>query len=227
MWWLQHQVKHVGSTGQQPSGKSSGKSLGDIIFTPVTSPLPTGLGSWQGDTDSTTDLALVSPRIAPWLSAEMLTPHGSDHLPGCSAYKGQLRSKTANHITPSGVKGGSKHCVKTARGNQEHKSWKAHGKARSSHHGGSVRPRKLGQKTNKKGAKRKNSAKPRPNTQSCNGYPNWAVQAAREAKEAKWKSCCEELGAETMLTLFLILVFCQQKNGREWSYRNNPGLKRC
>ena len=130
MWWLQHQVKHVGSTGQQPTGESSGKSLGDIIFTPVTSPLPTGLGSWQGDTDSTTDLALVSPRIAPWLSAEMLTPHGSDHLPGCSAYKGQLRSKTANHITPSGVKGGSKHCVKTARGNQEHKSWKAHGKSK-------------------------------------------------------------------------------------------------
>ena len=80
--------------------------------------------------DSTTDLALVSPRIVPWLSAEMLTPHGSDHLPGCSAYKGQLRSKTSNHITPSGVKGGSKHCVKTARGNQEHKSWKAHGKSK-------------------------------------------------------------------------------------------------
>ena len=26
-------------------------------------------------------MALVSPRIAPWLSAETLTPHGSDHLP--------------------------------------------------------------------------------------------------------------------------------------------------
>ena len=26
-------------------------------------------------------LALVSPRIAPWLSAETLTPHGTDYLP--------------------------------------------------------------------------------------------------------------------------------------------------
>ena len=52
--------------------------MGDVVFDPATTPLPTRLGSRQGGTDSTTDLALVSPRIAPWLSAK--TPHGSDHL---------------------------------------------------------------------------------------------------------------------------------------------------
>ena len=63
-----------------PQGKALEEALGDVIFTPVTTPVPTRLGSRHGDTDSTTDLALVSPRIAPWLSAETLTPHGSDHL---------------------------------------------------------------------------------------------------------------------------------------------------
>ena len=50
------------------------------MFNPVTTLLPTCLGSRQGDTDSTIDLA-VSPRIAPRLSAKTLIPHGSDHLP--------------------------------------------------------------------------------------------------------------------------------------------------
>ena len=63
-----------------PQWKVLEEALGDVIFTPVTTPVPTHLGSRHGDTDSTTDLALVSPRIAPWLSAETLTPHGSDHL---------------------------------------------------------------------------------------------------------------------------------------------------
>ena len=57
MWRLQRQVKHVGSA-----------ALGDVIFNPVTASLPTGPGWRQGDTDSTTDLGLVSPRIVPWLS---------------------------------------------------------------------------------------------------------------------------------------------------------------
>ena len=77
MWRLEGQVKHGGSTGNNPQRNALGETLGDVIFIPAT----TRLGSRQGDTDSTTDLALVSPRIAPWLSAETLTPHGSDHLP--------------------------------------------------------------------------------------------------------------------------------------------------
>ena len=55
------------------------EALGDVVFDPTTTPLSTRLGSRQGGTDSTTVLALVSRRIAPWLSAK--TPHGSDHLP--------------------------------------------------------------------------------------------------------------------------------------------------
>ena len=60
--------------------KKSGS--GDVVFNPLTTPLPTRLGSRQGrrDTNSTTDLALVSPKIALWLCSEPLTPHTSDHL---------------------------------------------------------------------------------------------------------------------------------------------------
>ena len=64
----------------KPQGKALEEALGDVIFTPATTPVPTHLGSRHGDTDSTTVLSLVLPRIAPWLSAETLTPHGSDHL---------------------------------------------------------------------------------------------------------------------------------------------------
>ena len=67
--------------GNNPQGKALEEALGDVMFNPGTTPLATRLGSRQGDTDSTIDLALVSPRISPWLSAETLTPHSSDHLP--------------------------------------------------------------------------------------------------------------------------------------------------
>ena len=66
--------------GNNPQRKALEEALGDVVFNPVITLLPTRLGSRQGDTGSTTHLALVSPRIAPWLSAETLTPHGSDHL---------------------------------------------------------------------------------------------------------------------------------------------------
>ena len=67
--------------GNNPQGKALEEALGDVVFNPVITLLPTRLGSRQGDTGSTTDLALVSPRIAPWPGAETLIPHGNDHLP--------------------------------------------------------------------------------------------------------------------------------------------------
>ena len=42
---------------------------------------------------------------------------------------------------------------------------------------------------------------------------------APEAKEAKWESFCEELSAETMLSIL-------PTNGRECSYQNNIRLRR-
>ena len=38
-------------------------------------------GTRQGDTNSTNDLTLVSPKLAPWTHSETLALHGSDHLP--------------------------------------------------------------------------------------------------------------------------------------------------
>ena len=67
--------------GNNPQGKALEEAFGDVVFNPVITLLPTHLGSRQGDTGSTTDLVLVSPRIAPWLGAETLIPHGNDHLP--------------------------------------------------------------------------------------------------------------------------------------------------
>ena len=52
--------------------------MGDVEFSPVTTPLPTCLDHMG----TQLDFALISPRIAPWLSIKILTPHGSDHLPG-------------------------------------------------------------------------------------------------------------------------------------------------
>ena len=71
--WDQH------GTNQQ--GCALEAALSDVLFTPVTTASPTHPGTRQGDTDSTIDLALVSPKLVPWTRAETLTSHGSDHLP--------------------------------------------------------------------------------------------------------------------------------------------------
>ena len=67
----------------------------------------------KGDTHSTTDMALTPlpflPRIAPWLTASMLVPHGSHDLPMVFSMhnKPQLKSKTPSHITVRYEKSGS------------------------------------------------------------------------------------------------------------------------
>ena len=71
--WDQH------GTNQQ--GCALEAALSDVLFTPVSTASPTHPGTRQGDTDSTIDLALVSPKLVPWTRAENLASHGSDHLP--------------------------------------------------------------------------------------------------------------------------------------------------
>ena len=70
--WDQH------GTNQQ--GCALEAALSDVLFTPVTTASPTHHGTRQSDTDSTIDLALVSPKLVPWTRAETLASHGSDHL---------------------------------------------------------------------------------------------------------------------------------------------------
>ena len=62
--WDQH------GTNQQRCALEA--ALSDVLFTPVSTASPTHPGTRQGDTDSTLDLALVSPRLAPWTRAETL-----------------------------------------------------------------------------------------------------------------------------------------------------------
>ena len=62
--WDQH------GTNQQ--GCALEAALSDDLFSPASTASPTHLVAQQGDTDSTIDLALVSPRLAPWTRAEAL-----------------------------------------------------------------------------------------------------------------------------------------------------------
>ena len=139
-------------------------------------------------------------------------------------YKYHLRSKTPSH--PLVWKVGARHCVKTAQTETSTKhEWPAE-KARSSHHCGTVRRESLDRKTcrSEKLAERKNSTKPRPNAQSCNAHQNWAVQAdstggkGSEMERFLRRTQCWN-NADTVLAIL-------PTNGREWSYQNNPGLRR-
>ena len=71
--WDQH------DTNQQ--GCALEAALSDVLFTPVSTANATHPGTQQGDIDSTIDLALVSPKLVPWTSAETLPSHRSGHLP--------------------------------------------------------------------------------------------------------------------------------------------------
>ena len=68
-------------------------------------------------------------------------------------------------------------------------------------------------------AERKNSTKPRPNTQRCNEYQNWAVQA--DSTRGKRKET-EKLSAQTTLTRFWQFYQQMEGNGRT---KTTPDLK--
>ena len=67
--------------GTNQQGCALEAALSDVLFTPVSTASPTHPGARQGDADSSIDLALVSPKLAPWTRAKTLASHGSDHLP--------------------------------------------------------------------------------------------------------------------------------------------------
>ena len=71
--WDQHGTNQQGCVLEE--------ALSDVLFTPVSTASPTHPGTRQGDTGSTIDLALVSPKLAPWTHAKTLASHESDHLP--------------------------------------------------------------------------------------------------------------------------------------------------
>ena len=81
MQWFQCTIKSVEPTWHQPAGMCTRGSTYDVLFTPVSTASFTHPGRRQGDTDSTIDLALVYPELAPWTRTETLASHGNDHLP--------------------------------------------------------------------------------------------------------------------------------------------------
>ena len=55
--------------GTNQQGCALEAALSDVLFTPVSTASPTHSGTRQGDTDSTIDLALVSPKLVKWTRA--------------------------------------------------------------------------------------------------------------------------------------------------------------
>ena len=70
--WDQHGTNQEGCVLEE--------ALSDALFTPMSTTSPTHTATRQGYTDSTVDLALVSPKLAPWTRAKTVASHGSDHL---------------------------------------------------------------------------------------------------------------------------------------------------
>ena len=109
-----------------------------------------------------------------------------------SAYKNQIRYKTSSHITPYSMNGRVQTlCQNCASGNQ-HKARNAHGKARSSHHGETVRSKKHWTET-RAAVKNWQKARTRPNPDpklkaAMDTKTEQFKQIAREAKEAKLKA---------------------------------------
>ena len=67
--------------GTNQQGCALEEALRDVLFTSVSTESSTKPTARQGDKDSTINLVLVSPKLAPWTRPETLTSHGSDHLP--------------------------------------------------------------------------------------------------------------------------------------------------
>ena len=85
--------------GTNPQGLALEAALQESLLEPLATQTPTHLASRPGDSDSTIDLALISPRLITWLSAHTLGFHGSDQW--CSVYYSQLRSNASDLTTHS------------------------------------------------------------------------------------------------------------------------------
>ena len=137
-----------------------------------------------------------------------------------SAYKNQIRNKTSSHITPYSMNGRVQTVCQTCASGNQHKARNAHGKSKKQPLWRDSEIEKILDRNWQKGRTRPN---PDPKLKAAvYTQTEQLKQIAREAKEAKRKSFCEELSAETTLTLLAILP----TNGREWSYQNNPRLRR-
>ena len=75
--------------------------LEEVVLKPLTTPTPTRLATRPGDSDSTIDIALISPSLTPWMAAETLASHGSDHMPVVfSLIKPPKQNKTSKTKCP-------------------------------------------------------------------------------------------------------------------------------
>ena len=173
-------------------------ALSDVLFTPVSTASPTHPGTRQGDTDSTIDLALVSPKLVPWTRAETLASHGSGHLPVVfSVQKPGIDYRRELHIRSSMV---SLRAHKPAHPtNQRQKAaiqppwWDKETQAAWIDKRTMV---KLWQKERRK---------PHPDlTIKAHMEEKTEVfkRVASEAKDRQWKSFCDTLNRDTTLTHF-------------------------
>ena len=70
--------------------------LCDFLFIHVSTASPTHPCTRPGDTDRTTDLALVSPKLAQWTYAKIIVSRSSDHLPVVYRNQGLVQDRNSN-----------------------------------------------------------------------------------------------------------------------------------
>ena len=177
--------------GNNLQGNAPEESSGDVMCNPVITLLPTRLGSRHGDTESTIDLALVSPRISPWMSEETLSPHGSYHPPVVFSLQKPAKKRNVKPNNPFRyVKSDSDVVPKLRKRKLKTQSTKGSRKSEKlppwwdSETEKAWTEKRAAVKT--KIGKKDTSTKPRPNAQNNNGRQNRAVK--KGSKKSKMEN---------------------------------------
>ena len=190
--------------GTNPQGLALEAALQESLLEPLATQTPTHLASRPGDSDSTIDLALISPRLITWLSAHTLGFHGSDHLPVVlglqkPTHKQCVRPHNPFRYNRKGLDVVSRLRAKKARpvSKQDHRTkppwWNKETEQAWSAKRTAV----------KSWQKERRKQNPDPNiktrmTELTAEFKN----VAKQAKHAKWKDFCDALSADTTLTQF-------------------------
>ena len=200
--------------GTNPQGIALEEALGEVNFSQMTTLEPTHPATRQGDTDSTIDMALISPRLTSVMHAETLAPHGSDHKPVVFS----LRRPGKEQITrpPNPFKYTTVNDVIGQIRARKRKTAKNPSQRR-------VQPpwwnKELQKAWNEKRAavkewqKDRKRSVPDPSREAeMNEKTDTFKALAEEARGEKWKNYCEGLSKDTTLTEFW--QFYQEMEGK-------------
>ena len=208
--------------GTNPQGTALDEALQDCLLSVLATTTPTHQATRAGDTDSTIDLALISPRLTAWAKAETLGPHESDHLPVVFSLQKPAQQQRVRTQNPFRYNKKGPDTISTLRRNATSK--KAHKQGNTTRQ----QPPWWNKETEaawhaKRAAVKAWQIQKRNQLLDPEVEPGQRVhaemkarteefkQVAREAKATRWKSFCEKISADTTLTQFW--NFYQQMEG--------------